>query len=209
MRRKKMLNLILLWLIPLAFFFPLQWAVARARSQRLSEAVYNWKVKEAVALEQAGVQTDLATDLRLQIQKGNSVAVKTLITQGADVNFQTEQWSSPLFYAAARGSVPIVKTLIKHGADVNLRDDVEYHKTNALITAATYKHADVVKVLIEHGADVNVKTDCGNTALDAARDPEFGNGYENQVRTIQILKAVGATAATSRPLPFERQSKPK
>src|ERR1044072_3327127 len=91
-------RLILLWLIPLALLFPLRWSVMRARSRQFSQAVNNWNLTKAIELEQMGVQKDLASDLRFQILKGNIAGVETLIAQGADVNFQDEEWSSPLCF---------------------------------------------------------------------------------------------------------------
>ncbi|MBV9867986.1 MAG: ankyrin repeat domain-containing protein [Abitibacteriaceae bacterium] len=205
MTHRKFTGLILPWLIALALLFPLHGALMRARSQQLAAAVNDWDLTRATTLEEAGAIADLNTNLRLQIQRGDVAGVEAVLAQGADVNFQDDVWSSPLSFAVACGSVPLVETLIRHGADVNLQDKVENRGTTALITAAIYKRAPVVQALLAAGARVNTRTFSGNTALDAARDPNFGDLRRDQRETIAILKQAGAIAGNSQPLDFEKQ----
>ncbi|ORX82475.1 ankyrin, partial [Anaeromyces robustus] len=49
--------------------------------------------------------------------------VKYLVEHGADVNKQSNDSTTPLFYACINGHENIVKYLVEHGADVNKKNN--------------------------------------------------------------------------------------
>lgn len=83
--------------------------------------------------------------------EGDIIAVKELITAGANVNFQ-DGVIAPIKAACIAGHSEVVKELILNGADVNLRDGDQL----PLITASRRGHLSVVKELINAGVDINV-----------------------------------------------------
>lgn len=83
--------------------------------------------------------------------EGDIIAVKKLITAGANVNVQ-DGVIAPIKAACIAGHNEIVNELISAGADVNLKDGDQM----PLITAGRRGHLSVVKELIKAGADINV-----------------------------------------------------
>jgi ankyrin repeat protein len=97
------------------------------------------------------------------VKKGDTEQVKSLISEGADVNARDENGQTPLHFAARHGHREIAILLIAHGADVNasMADD----SWTPLLDAACAGHAQVVKVLLENGAKVDVGDNYGYTPL--------------------------------------------
>ncbi|MCK0130516.1 ankyrin repeat domain-containing protein [Flavobacteriaceae bacterium F08102] len=79
------------------------------------------------------------------IQKGNYVAVKTMIEAGADVN-KKSNGLTPLMFAARQNKVEIVKLLLANGADIKLKGDRGY---TALQWAKMTKAKDAYEVLLK------------------------------------------------------------
>lgn len=91
--------------------------------------------------------------------------IKSLISQGANVNC-TNQWGmTPLMLAAQYNThVTVLKALISAGADINAVEPK--YRSNALHLAANHSsNAKVIDVLIQHGADVNARNYLGETPL--------------------------------------------
>lgn len=139
--------------------------------------------------------------------------VLRLLRQGADVNVQDEDGSTPLINCAWSGGKDLVQILLKKGADVS--------KTNrqgitALTQAAIRKYSDIVEVLLntdaskdsnqlnialiemalygdeklvekllELGANVNAQDENGNTPLISA-------AWRGHVNVVKILLKAGA-----------------
>ena len=81
------------------------------------------------------------------------------------IDFRNENNATPLFAAAAHGSLEIVKALLAKGAKVDLLRNGGF---TALYVAALNGHKDVVEELIKHKADINLCTKDGETPLYAA-----------------------------------------
>ena len=86
-------------------------------------------------------------------RKGDLVAVKRLLDDGADVNTRTRYASTPLFFACDRGHLEIARLLIARGADLNAKDN--FYNATALSLAMSKKHQAIVSLMIEKGADVS------------------------------------------------------
>jgi ankyrin repeat protein len=100
---------------------------------------------------------------------GNVEAVKTALSQGADVNVRKGGWTV-LMRVAGEGHTEIAQLLLTHKADPNAKG---FGGETALTIAAEHGHTEIVKFLLTKGAEVNAKTEHGNTALHYGS--EFGH----------------------------------
>ena len=96
--------------------------------------------------------TTLDEQLIEQSQKGDSVRVKELLENGADVNAKNNY--TALHWSAYWGHTEVVRVLLEHGADINAKNN--YGET-VLHNSAWNGHTDIVGALLEHGANVNAK----------------------------------------------------
>jgi len=96
---------------------------------------------------------DLAGELLMDaIVKGDKMKMMQLVGQGADVNYEDDEQSSPIMEAAALGKVDAVKFLIKKGVGpltVNRKDN---DGNTALSEARAAGHAEIVALLQGIGA---------------------------------------------------------
>ncbi|MCL1876039.1 MAG: ankyrin repeat domain-containing protein [Synergistaceae bacterium] len=101
----------------------------------------------------------------------DSGIVTVLIEAGAQVNYRTEDRSTPIMWAASDSNSEIVEAFIKAGADVNARNA---DGITPLMCAAEYNASpQVTTALIEAGAEVHARNTDGLTPLmfAAARNP--------------------------------------
>ncbi|XP_055307945.1 poly [ADP-ribose] polymerase tankyrase-like [Sitodiplosis mosellana] len=96
---------------------------------------------------------------------GNTVEVKKLINEGANVNIGNEFKVTPLHYAAENGDIDVAEELINNGADVNIGNNLQI---TPLHYAAMDGHMEVVKLFIRKGAKVNYGNHFHMTALHYA-----------------------------------------
>lgn len=116
-------------------------------------------------------------------------SARILLAHGAR---RDECWAdnrTPLFYAAASGSVGVARVLLEAGADPNARErrkeysDVLDH--TPLHYAASNGHLEVIKALLEHGADPSLRESQRNmTALELAINGE----HESVVTLLESLQ---------------------
>lgn len=106
--------------------------------------------------------------------------VQELIKDGADVNWGSEDYESPLQKASKNGHLSIVRELLKSGADVNLGGKHE----PPLTMACAEGHLKIVKELVKRGADVNLVKE-RTTPLTVA----CLNGHSGVVEELLIAKA--------------------
>lgn len=66
------------------------------------------------------------TDLQLSASKGDIKTVKSLITEGVDVDAKDNEGLTALMSASFKGHIEVVKALLAAGADINAKryDDV-------------------------------------------------------------------------------------
>ena len=93
------------------------------------------------------------------------VVTEELSKADVHIDFRNENNATPLFAAAAHGSLEIVKALLAKGAKVDLLRNGGF---TALYVAALNGHKDEVEELIKHKADINLCTTDGETPLYAA-----------------------------------------
>ena len=132
------------------------------------------------------------------IQKGDTAAVKRLLSQGVSANAQDWEGTLALMAAVLYGSPDSIKLLLDHGANPNSRNtagatalhwavpdaakvrlllaagaDANARSTNfqrtPLLVAASYPGStEVLRLLLEHGADMHAKDRGGMHALGRA-----------------------------------------
>jgi hypothetical protein len=108
-------------------------------------------------------------------ERDSAGVVKSLIADGANVNFADEQGITPLMVAADRSNAEVVELLMDAGADIHARSD---DGSTALMKAAGAldNQVEMVTMLLEAGADKTIRNKYGNTALSAIRtntDPQL------------------------------------
>jgi ankyrin repeat protein len=97
--------------------------------------------------------------------KGDNEQVKSLISQGADINAKNRTGDTPLHVAIANHKIETASLLIQKGADVNTKD----RKGNTPLHAAAVKgDIKTANLLISKGADVNAENKYGLTPVSRA-----------------------------------------
>ncbi|MDD3877166.1 MAG: ankyrin repeat domain-containing protein [Bacteroidales bacterium] len=117
----------------------------------------------SLAVSAQGQKNDeLGNKLIVAAFEDNLPEVELLLTQGANVNSQTEEGVTPLMYAAQNGNNEMVEFLITNGADVNSKPEDGF---TALISACLFNNLESAVTLIENDADINAANIYGATPL--------------------------------------------
>ena len=99
-------------------------------------------------------------------QRGDEVAVRLLLDQGADAQSAHADGMTGLHWAAQRDFVEIAELLIDAGANTDAVTRIGHH--TPLHVASTNGHAEMVRVLLEAGCDATSRTFNGTTPLHLA-----------------------------------------
>ncbi len=99
------------------------------------------------------------------VNKGNRLAVETLIATGTDVNLVFFGANTPLRAAIETGHEDMVAVLLRRGANPNMGDPQGH---TPLFVAIQKKKSALVPLLLEAGADANAVTRNGERPLFAA-----------------------------------------
>ncbi|MEB8431275.1 ankyrin repeat domain-containing protein [Cocleimonas sp. KMM 6892] len=127
----------------------------------------------------APVATPEADDLFAAANAGNVNQLRTLLSQGLDINVSNRERETALHMAAARGHYSAVIFLVNKGAYVNaptVKNWIPLHH------AVRFRHPNIVNFLINHGSSPQSRTSDGLTAVDMARNV-------NDYRLLSILGA--------------------
>ncbi|WP_265025522.1 ankyrin repeat domain-containing protein [Wolbachia endosymbiont (group A) of Bibio marci] len=145
---------------------------------------------------------DINAGLRKAALEGNIEKVKSLISEGADVNATSELKETPLHWAARRGNQKVVEVLLNNRANVNA---VDGNENTPLHRAAENGHKEVVEALLDKGASVNITDQNGKTPLHWAAK----KGHQEAVKVLLQVKGIDVNAATNQqketPLHFAAQ----
>ena len=138
---------------------------------------------------------DLNNTLMSEVRAGRNIKLlKSLIADGADINYQDKYGWTPLMAAVFAGQENIVKMLLEHGAKTELKVFKEGW-TPFRIAAKTEKY-DIAKMLVGYGADINSQDSRGLTTLGAAVN-------DRQPKTVKFLLSLGADPDIGSGIHFE------
>jgi len=138
---------------------------------QLIEAVWYQKIDTVKSLLSRGAQVDLTqvdgvSPLMFAVEKGNIEIIDLLLKNGADIHLKANNKNTALIVASWWGRDECTKVLLEAGARVNTQ---QCDGITALHFAAEKDFNKVVKHLLAYGADKTIKSNCGKTAIDAAR----------------------------------------
>ena len=85
--------------------------------------------------------------------RGDLDNVKSLLSEGADVNYRGNHGNTPLAFSAFIGHLDLINLLMDAGADPN---SPGYEESVPVGLAAYEGHDDAVRLLLERGANPNI-----------------------------------------------------
>ena len=100
--------------------------------------------------------------LLLGTERGDEIAVTSLLGGGADVNYQNSQRVTALYVAVQTRNLRIARMLLEAGARTDMQDTSGWC---ALHKATMMEDADALRLLLKHGANVNQANNRGVTCL--------------------------------------------
>lgn len=122
------------------------------------------------------LRADIDDKLAFAVRLGDAKKVKELLKQGADVNAQEPDGTTPQSVACRKCFVSLVRPLLGNGADVNTRSDSGRTPLIYSFAFESKKALRVVNLLLDHGADPHETDDDGLTPLmHAARDVDVSS----------------------------------
>jgi len=104
----------------------------------------------------------LTDQLIVAAETGDTAAVESLLTQGADINGQDARGRTPVMAATHGNQVEAVRMLIQAGADIDIRDQ---RLDNPFLYAGAEGLLEILKLTIEAKADTKLTNRFGGTAL--------------------------------------------
>jgi ankyrin repeat protein len=97
---------------------------------------------------------------------GKTERVKSILSQGVDVNEKSTTGRTALMAACFNGNLRVVRILLAYGANVNLADNLG---STALMEAVTFGNEKLLNLLITAGADTTAIDKQNMSVLDKAK----------------------------------------
>jgi ankyrin repeat protein len=114
---------------------------------------------------------------------GDTVKIRTLVHQGADINQIDDRGIWPLLAATTYDQIDTMKLLLKLGANPNQVDQYAY---SALHEAASMGYRDAAEILVDAKADINARDINGLSPMDYA----LLSGNPDAIEYFQQLGAI-------------------
>eukprot|EP00041_Stephanoeca_diplocostata_P041721 m.8627 g.8627 ORF g.8627 m.8627 type:complete len:718 (-) comp6622_c0_seq2:245-2398(-) len=95
---------------------------------------------------------------------GDIDKLKMLITEHVDIDCQSADGYTPLYFAVKNNHLAVVEFLLDNGADVSVRCGT--HLSPPLYEATKQNNADIVRTLIKNGAQTTQRTGAGASVFD-------------------------------------------
>ncbi|MCP4177342.1 MAG: hypothetical protein GY756_06225 [bacterium] len=108
----------------------------------------------------------LGNPLTSSARGGRYDMVKLFLAHGADVNYVTGNYYTPICFAARYGHPKVIQLLVDNGANVNYIMPVT--GDTPLVMAAYYGQVEACKALIKNGANINYSDFNGMSVVDWA-----------------------------------------
>ncbi len=125
-------------------------------------------------------------ELSAVCRNGETAEAKTLIAEGAPVDWQDDEYgSAPLHGASCNGHTEIVMLLLENKCKLNITD--KYGDT-PLILAAYFNKMDIVRALVEAGCDITIRGEKNTTAAECAKE-EGGHAIAEYLGSIRFLRS--------------------
>ncbi|WP_342255471.1 ankyrin repeat domain-containing protein [Spiroplasma endosymbiont of Poecilobothrus nobilitatus] len=165
-----------------SFISPLHYAIIKNKKEMIKVLLKSKKIKNNIN-NKSYLNIGCLHWASLNLKNINNLEItKLLIDNGADVNLQDENGTTPIYYAISTDNIEIVKLLIDNGADVK---NINKNGLTPLYYAIILDKKEMVQFLINNGADVNLRDKNGLTPLHFAID-------ENNKEMVQFLINNGA-----------------
>ena len=156
------------------------WPLLNEMIEREEKWLHESKNKEWVNYHSNTALISIAKEGRINV-------AKSLIANGANVNYSTHVLRTALMEAAREGHSNMLMILLENGADVNLKSS-QTGRT-ALMDASREGYLTEVQLLIKAGADPNIKDMEGNTALIDAVGSSVQTAKKESSQ-VEIIKAL-------------------
>ena len=132
------------------------------------------------------------------VNRGDRVAIRGLLKQGADVDAKNLFHRTALHIAAKKGYDYSARDLLAGGADIDARDPGGW---TPLIIAAHEGHGNVVRSLLELGADPDTASNGSLSPNLTPRDVAAHEGHEDVVALLDAHRAARAENPGRKTLP--------
>ena len=131
----------------------------------------------AIAVASLPASGQSMTSLHSAAAQDDAAAIRTLLSQGADIEARDAQGQTALLVATHGNRVAAARALIEAGANVNAKDAI---KDSPYLYAGARGHLEILKLTLAHGADLKSTNRYGGTALIPASE----RGHVETVRTL-------------------------
>jgi ankyrin repeat protein len=126
---------------------------------------HNYLVLLVVLYAQTGLSAE-TNNLFSAAISGNIERVKSILSEGTNVNTQTDIGRTAMMAASFNGNIRVIRLLLAYGADVNLADNLG---TTALMDAVMFGNETLVNLLITAGADITAQDKQNVSVIDKAK----------------------------------------
>ncbi|XP_033755398.1 protein phosphatase 1 regulatory subunit 16A-like isoform X2 [Pecten maximus] len=117
-----------------------------------------------------GITQEEIDDTRLIAEKEMLKDMEYIVSQNGNLEYYTENGTTPLHIAAANGFIHVAEFLLDHHVSVDMRDRDSWQPIHA---AACWLQPEMIELLVRNGADIDSKSKNGETPFDLCEDAEI------------------------------------